>query len=420
MEFVIYGAGYRGKRILESVGYENVVAFIERDNNKIGKRIREIPIISLQEYLKRYQDCYIIISPAYDASIEEMLISEGIYQFSNSMYLPSEFQEYGDYSLKNGYDLFLNSQGKKFLLYGLNAFSILLQKIAKEKFGNDIAIIPETGCPEERIFWAENSKEIHIGNKEVTLENVVYLDTTNYENDEFVVNKEKVNLFNYAVESGYYNNSKLKEVKNKYLGKKCFIVATGPSLTLEDLEVLHNSGIFCFSLNFIFKFAPNWNPDAYVLTDSFLINSQIETIKKIEADYKFIGDSGTVFWEKNTDDRIYKIHVIDGGYYKFSSDISQGIAGGRTVTNVCIQIAAYMGFKEIYLLGVDCNYQIGSRCNHAYEEEEDHKDHRTDEMIKFYGEAKKYADLHGIKIYNATRGGMLEVFERVDFDSLFE
>ena len=36
-----------------------------------------------------------------------------------------------------------------------------------------------------------------------------------------------------------------------------------------------------------------------------------------------------------------------------------------------------------------------------------------------YKIAKKYAETHGIKIYNATRGGEMEVFERVDFDSLF-
>jgi len=33
--------------------------------------------------------------------------------------------------------------------------------------------------------------------------------------------------------------------------------------------------------------------------------------------------------------------------------------------------------------------------------------------------ARKYADSHGIVIKNAGRGGKLENFERVDFDSLF-
>ena len=37
-----------------------------------------------------------------------------------------------------------------------------------------------------------------------------------------------------------------------------------------------------------------------------------------------------------------------------------------------------------------------------------------------YEAAEKYTESKGIKIYNATRGGMLEVFERVDLDSLFE
>ena len=32
--------------------------------------------------------------------------------------------------------------------------------------------------------------------------------------------------------------------------------------------------------------------------------------------------------------------------------------------------------------------------------------------------AKLYAENHGIKIYNATRGGKLEIFERADFDLL--
>ena len=37
-----------------------------------------------------------------------------------------------------------------------------------------------------------------------------------------------------------------------------------------------------------------------------------------------------------------------------------------------------------------------------------------------FEEAKKYSDKHSIKILNATRGGKLEVFERVNFDSLFK
>lgn len=45
-------------------------------------------------------------------------------------------------------------------------------------------------------------------------------------------------------------------------------------------------------------------------------------------------------------------------------------------------------------------------------------DHQQERSVDDFEAAKRYADSHGIKIYNATRGGNLEVFERVDFDSL--
>ena len=37
-----------------------------------------------------------------------------------------------------------------------------------------------------------------------------------------------------------------------------------------------------------------------------------------------------------------------------------------------------------------------------------------------YDEARRYADKNGIKIYNATRGGKLESFVRVNFDEVFK
>lgn len=80
-----------------------------------------------------------------------------------------------------------------------------------------------------------------------------------------------------------------------------------------------------------------------------------------------------------------------------------------------------MGFKEIYLLGVDFTgaNEHGSKYGHFYAEKELVSVSYTDQVKAAYGKAQKYADEHGIKIYNATRGGKLEIFPRIDFDSLF-
>ena len=79
-----------------------------------------------------------------------------------------------------------------------------------------------------------------------------------------------------------------------------------------------------------------------------------------------------------------------------------------------------MGFKEIYLLGADCSYSDGKK-NHFIDYMKYNSDQFSDgsQMFEAYKVAKKYADKNNIKIYNATRGGKLEIFERVDFDQLF-
>ena len=101
-----------------------------------------------------------------------------------------------------------------------------------------------------------------------------------------------------------------------------------------------------------------------------------------------------------------------------------------------LQLAVYMGFKKIYLLGMDFTFSVEKTIegntimndiiNHNSIIEKVEKElfdfqyfAEIDDQLLGYQAAKRYADAHGIKIYNATRGGKLEVFERVNFDTLF-
>jgi hypothetical protein len=43
-----------------------------------------------------------------------------------------------------------------------------------------------------------------------------------------------------------------------------------------------------------------------------------------------------------------------------------------------------------------------------------------DRMLYAYRVAKKYADKHHIRIYNATRGGHLDVFDRVSIAEVLQ
>jgi hypothetical protein len=84
-----------------------------------------------------------------------------------------------------------------------------------------------------------------------------------------------------------------------------------------------------------------------------------------------------------------------------------------------------MGFTKIYLLGADCNYKLEKKHFIGTENDKNEVDSKlkylgASAMIESYKVAKVYADKHGIEIYNATRGGMLEVFERVNLDDVLK
>jgi len=130
------------------------------------------------------------------------------------------------------------------------------------------------------------------------------------------------------------------------------------------------------------------------------------------------------------------IHVIREefcpNFPNFSEDITEGVYLGHTVVyDIAIQLAAYMGVKEIYLLGVDNSYVKDIKKGHFiknYYSDNSIKKYKLEAVndsgwqertLKAYEKAEIYSRGHGFRIYNATRGGKLEVFERVDFDSLF-
>ncbi len=221
-------------------------------------------------------------------------------------------------------------------------------------------------------------------------------------------------------------------LKNAHYGKRCFIIGNGPSLKLEDLSKLKKE--ICFGSHCIFEIfdKTDWRPTYYCAQDYKLIKKQKNNISyKVDSE-KFIASSEYTMYPYIKDAHYVKIN--NKKFYPelplFSEDISEMFYGGWTVTYMAIQIAAYMGFKSIYLLGIDHNYSVtlnpdGSLSKQNLQDHFSENDRITNvpQLYKStlaYEAARQYADAHGIKIYNATRGGKLEVFERVDFDTLFK
>lgn len=232
----------------------------------------------------------------------------------------------------------------------------------------------------------------------------------------------------------------IKQYHNKYQGKRCFIVANGPSLRTDDLDLLHKNGEITFAMNRIYNIFPNtdWRPTFYVCEDEKIAMGKEEEINQVVAQEKFIPIEINWWQGISVENALYFHLNYDKDKqmkYGFSSNCSQQIDCRGTVTCTCMQIAAYMGFSEIYLLGVDHNFQRTVDINgnvivdntvkdyfcDGYDEDiKDSVVHDMGNNTRAYIDAKKYCDeTKRTTIYNATRGGKLEVFERVDFDDLF-
>lgn len=251
-----------------------------------------------------------------------------------------------------------------------------------------------------------------------------------------ILEKEKTDRNNGLIDIRY---SKLYDLKDKFVGKRCFIVATGPSLKIEDLTKLKDE--ICFSMNSICKLFNQtaWRPDYYGIQDSGVFFNMQPYIIQYKDEFKGIFMSDEIYGyllknDPNLDKSFNNIvkysynsayHFYDQQFNKFYSKFSENAYGivydGYSITYSLLQIAVYMGFKEIFLLGCDCNYPKGQR-NHIVESGyvDKYEYLNYDKMMTGYIEAKKYADEHGIKIINCTRGGMLEVFPRMTLEEVLK
>ncbi len=127
------------------------------------------------------------------------------------------------------------------------------------------------------------------------------------------------------------------------------------------------------------------------------------------------------------------------GTRRFSMDASHSIYSGHTITYNNLQIAYHLGLKTVYLIGCDFSFSLPQkRQKHEYGEalvSEGERNHFADGYRKpgeiwtvpdlerqknAFKSAKQIFEASGRKIYNATRGGELEVFERRSLDDVFK
>lgn len=228
----------------------------------------------------------------------------------------------------------------------------------------------------------------------------------------------------------------LQRLKGAYSGKRCFIIGNGPSLQPEDLDRLVDEYTFAFNRIYCIFDKTMWRPTFYCTQDAKIAKASAKEIKeKIDTPYIFAPIN--LKWYEDVDidsDYFFSPKQAGENVPEFSENIPHYIGVGNTVAYTAMQLAVYMGFSEIYLLGVDHSFHTYQDQNGNIITDPSAKDYfcaeynqdkdtlfvpKLDLSTLSYVAAEKFAENHPVSIYNATRGGKLEVFPRVDFDSLF-
>lgn len=271
----------------------------------------------------------------------------------------------------------------------------------------------------------------------------IYLPTEKYSRQDRIVGINKVvDLYENKFDNYYV--PKLKDTLKQFKGlHRCFVIGNGPSINETDLSKLKNEVSFGVNGIFLKSEEIGFKPTFYVVEDHLVAEDRAEFIHRFNGVTKLF-PFYLAYCLNEGPDTIFFNHRPRKSYphgFDFSTDASNVTYTGCTVTFTCLQLAFSLGVKEIYLIGVDHSYAIpeSTKVEKSYNVEiydmpEDDPNHfdpnyfgkgfrwhnpQSDKMEEAYREAKRVTDLHGVTIYNATKGGKLEVFPRVDYDSLF-
>ncbi|WP_339386212.1 hypothetical protein [Vibrio caribbeanicus] len=236
------------------------------------------------------------------------------------------------------------------------------------------------------------------------------------------------------------------ELKDKYSGKRGFLVANGPSINNQNLKLLKDEVTFFVNRSFLHADYEYIQPTFHIFVDNklasgewdiefldivieknpsviFLLNAKwfhLEKFQKYKNDPRF-----NIYW--------VDMRLFTTPYDKYRKIDLTKITYGAAVTGVAKMSMVYMGFKDIYFLGKEgnglCHELIGTNSHFYGVNPENSKKSITDIYKDLYSMSlsiknwtyfSKYCKRIGVNIYNCTEGGIFDMFERRKYEDVMD
>lgn len=224
----------------------------------------------------------------------------------------------------------------------------------------------------------------------------------------------------------WVSRKRIKTWADRFISQKAIILCNGPSLNRVDFEILQKHYIFTFGLNKIdLLFSrTSFRPSAIVAVNPYVIEQNAEFYNETHLPL-FLDSIGMKLIKFRNN--VCFIHSANFASRRFAKDCSISVNQGSTVTYVAMQLAFYMGFKNVALVGCDHSFASKGPAHTtiiAGQRDSNHFDPNyfargvswqlpdiLDSELH-YEAAKNIFDRYGRKIVNCSEGGKLEIFER--------
>lgn len=245
------------------------------------------------------------------------------------------------------------------------------------------------------------------------------------------------------------DKEKLAGLKDKYKGERIFIIGNGPSLNRTDLSKLKNEYTFATNRFYLMYEKIDWKPTFYTCVDRRVVCDIFSEVNGLSGSTFFFDETFRGLYRGGEDvvffnQRLRKGEELDK---TFSFDAGTVVYNGNTVLFYTVQLAYFMGFSTIYLIGCDLGYKVKEtvvqegedvfKMGVAFDLKSTEDDDPNHFDPRYFGKnrlwhapnEKGMVDDHlislramnsqGRNMFNATVGGELEIYQRVQFDSLF-
>ena len=226
----------------------------------------------------------------------------------------------------------------------------------------------------------------------------------------------------------------LADLRDRYAGRRAFIIGNGPSLKQTDLARLSNDYTFGLNRIYLMFTKMGFSTSCLVAINDLVIEQCINEMQQLSIPRFFSWHSRRYLPSSTAAEALpaflYTTYESPG----FAHDVRGRVWEGATVTYVALQLAFHMGFSPVILIGVDHDFASKGMANTTVTSTGDDPNHFSPEYFgkgfrwqlpdldtsaAAYRMARQEYERAGREVIDATVGGRLTVFRKVEYDSLF-